>query len=245
LRLVKINKLSLLLVSLSFSCLLADAQTGKNNTVRQPKFINDVVMNTHNKTNSTVVVKDNVAAGSAAEKSETEIKQVTSATPPVFGTKIEVAPAIVPSKSLISNSIIGKYAEILGAGIEEIACHFSLYSFIEEWYGTDYRLGGKDKSGIDCSAFVQKLYEQVFGIDMLRTALEQFKNCKITHDLSNAKEGDLVFFHINSKRITHVGIYLANNYFVHASSANGVVINNLKDKYYQKYLAGIGKLSGK
>ena len=201
-------------------------------------------MNTHNKTNTTVVVKDNVAAGSI-EKIETDVKQVTSATPPVAGTRIEVASMPVTSKPLISNTIIGKYAEILGAGIEEIAGHFSLYSFIEEWYGTDYRLGGKDKSGIDCSAFVQKLYEQVFGIDMLRTALEQFKNCKITHDLSNAKEGDLVFFHINSKRITHVGIYLANNYFVHASSANGVVINNLKDKYYQKYLAGIGKLSGK
>ena len=170
---MKRNKLSLLLVTLSFFCLVANAQTGKNNNVRQPKFINDVVMNTHNKTNTTVVVKDNVAAGSI-EKIETDVKQVTSATPPVAGARIEVASAPVTSKPLISNTIIGKYAEILGAGIEEIAGHFSLYSFIEEWYGTDYRLGGKDKSGIDCSAFVQKLYEQVFGIDMFRTALEQF-----------------------------------------------------------------------
>jgi hypothetical protein len=241
------NKSVLIIVSMCL-CINAFGQTGSGDN-HQPKFINNVVMGSHIKTSSTVVVTDKVALGNDG-KNEGVTSLVTSFLPPVSGTPVEVAPApvahvAVAAKPVVSNSIIGKYADMVGSGIEEIASHFPLYSFIEDWYGTDYKMGGKDKSGIDCSAFAQKLYEQVFGIDMLRTAFEQFKDCKITHDISKAKEGDLVFFHINSRRITHVGIYLANNYFVHASSANGVVINNLKDKYYQKYLAGIGRLSGK
>ena len=242
------NKYLLIIFCLCFS-ISAVAQTGKRDNARQPKFINDLYMNSHNKTNSTVIVTDKVVQNNN-ETSNPEVKQIVTTTQPVANPCEEVATAPVVSKAVaakpsVSNSIISKYAELLGSEIEEIAGNFSLYSFIEDWYGVDYRLGGKDKSGIDCSAFVQKLYGQVFGIDILRTALDQFKNCKITHDLGKAKEGDLVFFHINSRHITHVGIYLANNYFVHASAVNGVVINNLKDKYYQKYLAGVGRLSGK
>lgn len=134
-----------------------------------------------------------------------------------------------------------KYANMLGV-LPQVVTNDLLYGFIDEWYGTRYRLGGNDKKGIDCSAFVQRLYERVFNVDILRTAAEQFSFCSSVFNKKDLKEGDLVFFHIKTKRISHVGIYLMNDYFVHSSSSNGVMISNLNDKYWQKYFAGAGRV---
>lgn len=142
---------------------------------------------------------------------------------------------------IFNNSLIGKYASLLGI-VPTAITNYSLYNFIDEWYGTRYRLGGTDKSGIDCSAFAQQLYEQVFCTNLVRTAMEQFKSCKLVFDKDELKEGDLVFFKIRSKRISHVGIYLANNFFVHASASQGVMISSLTEGYWQRFFAGAGKI---
>ena len=127
--------------------------------------------------------------------------------------------------------------------VPEAISNSSLYKFIDEWYGTRYRLGGTSKSGIDCSAFVMQMYTSVFGLDMLRTAAEQFHStCKMVWDKEDLKEGDLVFFKIKTSRISHVGIYLMNRFFVHASSSQGVMISSLNDKYWQRYYAGAGRV---
>jgi cell wall-associated NlpC family hydrolase len=139
------------------------------------------------------------------------------------------------------NFLSSKYAMVLGIMPAAIK-NYSLYNFIDEWYGTRYRLGGRDKSGIDCSAFVQRLYEEVFGTPVVRTAMEQFNACKKVFNHSELEEGDLVFFRIHSKRISHVGVYLANNYFVHASSSQGVMISNLSENYWSRFFAGAGKM---
>ena len=95
-----------------------------------------------------------------------------------------------------------------------------LYNFIEDWYGVPYKYGGNDKSGIDCSAFVQRVYENVFGMDVVRTAFEQFNYCRIITDTDSLVEGDLVFFYTVTRsrrskkihrRISHVGVYLVND----------------------------------
>ncbi len=146
-----------------------------------------------------------------------------------------------------------KYANLLGTTPTKLH-NPSLYDFIDEWYGVRYRLGGNDKSGIDCSAFVQKLYENVFSTNVVRTACEQYNSCKVLWETDTMKEGDLVFFYsytysrrrkhrksrITGKHITHVGIYLANSYFVHASSSNGVVISSLRESYWAAKFAGAG-----
>jgi lipoprotein Spr len=118
--------------------------------------------------------------------------------------------------------------------------NMSIYNFIKDWYGVKYRLGGTSKTGIDCSAFVQKFYSEVFGVRLLRTAFEQYNTTSVIDD--NLKEGDLVFFKVRGSRISHVGIYLYNNFFVHASSSRGVMISNLNDKYWQKYYSGAGRI---
>jgi lipoprotein Spr len=117
----------------------------------------------------------------------------------------------------------------------------SLYSFIEEWYGVPYRFGGTTKSGIDCSAFVRQLYGDVYNLGLLRTSIEQFATA-IFIQADQLKEGDLVFFKIRSKRISHVGVYLSDGKFVHASRSQGVVISDLADNYWTRYYAGGGRM---
>lgn len=141
----------------------------------------------------------------------------------------------------IPDDLIDKYASMMGL-MPRAMSNYILYNFIDEWYGVEYRYGGNDKDGIDCSAFVQKLYEDVFSTTLVRTARQQFHSCKMIWDVDNLKEGDLVFFKTMGKRVSHVGIYLANDFFVHASSSSGVMISNLKDTYWSKRYAGAGKI---
>lgn len=137
-----------------------------------------------------------------------------------------------------------KYSRLMKVNTESIKS-LLLYSFIDEWYGVRYRLGGNDKSGIDCSAFARRLYEEVFRINLLRTSIEQYNICKFFTDKEELMEGDLVFFRIRGKRISHVGVYLMNNYFVHASISGGIMISSLNDPYWSKRYAGAGYIPKK
>ena len=98
--------------------------------------------------------------------------------------------------------------------------------------GAPYRFGGESLRGIDCSSFVQRIY-RIFDITLPRSAREQAKvGISITRD--NLKKGDLVFFHTN-RSLGHVGIYIGNNEFVHASSKSKAVrVDSLETPYYQK-----------
>jgi lipoprotein Spr len=129
-----------------------------------------------------------------------------------------------------------KYAQLMDIEIEGIA-NYTLFNFIEEWWDTRYRYGGESKKGIDCSALTGLLLTTVYGIKLPRTAREQYAASeRINRD--ELKEGDLVFFNTRGG-VSHVGVYLANDYFVHASVANGVTISSLNDDYYnRKYMGG-------
>jgi peptidoglycan endopeptidase LytE len=98
--------------------------------------------------------------------------------------------------------------------------------------GAPYRLGGSTVRGIDCSAYVRKMYE-FFDISLPRTAREQ-STIGISVERGDLEEGDLVFFQTR-RPIGHVGIYIGNNEFVHASRRNKVVrIDSLDMPYFQK-----------
>ncbi|HEY8398082.1 MAG TPA: NlpC/P60 family protein, partial [Flavihumibacter sp.] len=112
--------------------------------------------------------------------------------------------------------------------------------FIEEWWGTRYRYGGNTKQGIDCSAFTCNLASSVFGKQLPRTARQQFDAAqKIPAEY--LQEGDLVFFNTRGG-ISHVGVYLRNNKFVHASTSGGVMISDLNEEYFRKRFVGAGRL---
>lgn len=134
-----------------------------------------------------------------------------------------------------------KYAEILGVHPSDIE-NGRLYEFIDQWMGTPYRFGGQDKKGIDCSGFAQLLEEQVYGIGIPRTTAEQVAIIKRKYE-EQLSEGDLVFFDYDGKRFSHVGVYLQNGYYVHASSSHGVIITQLHDPYTYKYFSRCGAIS--
>ncbi len=138
--------------------------------------------------------------------------------------------------------LINKYAEMISLEPEDVK-NYPLYKFINDWYGVRYKWGGTDNSGIDCSGFSQKLYVKIYGTSIQRTARQQHKSSEKIKDYGDANEGDLVFFRIHHIRISHVGVYLANGYFVHASRSKGVVISNLDDKYWRSRYAGCGRIA--
>ncbi|MCW6565086.1 bifunctional murein DD-endopeptidase/murein LD-carboxypeptidase [Yersinia ruckeri] len=100
------------------------------------------------------------------------------------------------------------------------------------WKGVRYRLGGSSKRGIDCSAFVQLTFREQFGMDLPRSTSEQ-QDIGKTIQRTKLRPGDLVLFRAGSTG-RHVGIYLGNDKFVHASTSIGVTISNLSDKYWNK-----------
>lgn len=116
-----------------------------------------------------------------------------------------------------------------------------LYAFISDWYGAPYKYGGCQKVGVDCSCFTSILYENVYGRELSRTAGEMFESCeKIARE--QARQGDLFFFKINGNRVSHVGVYVGSNYFVHSSSSNGVVLSSIEEAYYKKYFFCAGRI---
>jgi NlpC/P60 family len=131
-----------------------------------------------------------------------------------------------------------KYAILLDTEVEKIS-NQSLIEYIEEWWGAPYRFGGQTRNGIDCSAFVQGLLSTVYNISVPRVAREQKNLCE-TISPDSLQEGDLVFFNTRGG-VSHVGVYLRNNKFVHASVTNGVIISDLDEVYWERRYLGAGR----
>ena len=132
-----------------------------------------------------------------------------------------------------------KYAILLDTEAEYLG-NKALLEGVDEWYGTRYRMGGTTKKGVDCSAFVGAVYAGVFGIALPRTARDQYKMSRRI-SRTELKEGDLLFFNTRGG-ISHVGIYLHNNKFVHASVSRGVTVDDLFDPYYIKRFVAAGRV---
>jgi NlpC/P60 family len=143
--------------------------------------------------------------------------------------------------SLIENltSVQFKYAMMLGVEVESLK-NLALFKFIDDWFGTRYHLGGDSKDGIDCSALTQDLLLTVYGLVVPRTARQQYR-ATVHVKRKNLREGDLVFFNTHGG-VSHVGLYLDNDYFVHASTSQGVTISSLDDSYYKRHFICGGRI---
>ncbi|MBP7554069.1 MAG: C40 family peptidase [Spirochaetes bacterium] len=109
-----------------------------------------------------------------------------------------------------------------------------LFRVVENWMGTPYLWGGKDKGGVDCSAFVKNVYKHIFNVDIPRTVKEQQFAGTLVKD--KLEPGDLVFFNTTGK-VSHVGIYVFGDKFIHSASSGkfvGVIKSSLNEKYYKK-----------
>ncbi|MBL0340527.1 MAG: C40 family peptidase [Bacteroidetes bacterium] len=150
-------------------------------------------------------------------------------------------PETKTSTTIFEDYLKGYYSQVFGVDISQIL-NIDLYNSIEKWLGTPYRYAGKSLEGIDCSAFVNKIYENAYCYLLTGNSADLFKQVTLlTKD--QLKEGDLVFFKINRKTISHVGVYLGGDKFAHASRSKGVVISDLNHPYYKKYFVKGGRVT--
>ncbi len=132
-----------------------------------------------------------------------------------------------------------RYAILLDIEVEQLS-NKKLVEYIHQWWAVPYRIGGSTMNGIDCSNFVRGLTNYTYGLELPRTSREQAAYCKEIQR-EELKEGDLVFFN-TGRGISHVGMYMANNKFVHASTSMGVVISSLDEPYWKRRYVKSGRL---
>ncbi|MDR2789562.1 MAG: C40 family peptidase [Campylobacteraceae bacterium] len=123
--------------------------------------------------------------------------------------------------------------------------NLKLYSVSSKWFGTPYKIGGNTKKGIDCSGFAGVMYKDVYKKSLNRSSADIFKKNITKTPRSELSEGDLVFFRTDKgdkNTPNHVGIYLKEGKFVHASTSKGVMVNSLDEAYYKKTWVSGGKV---
>ncbi|MGD8307389.1 MAG: C40 family peptidase [Ignavibacteria bacterium] len=111
---------------------------------------------------------------------------------------------------------------------------------IIKYLDTPYEYGGTSTNGIDCSAFTQNVFKNTLSTDLLRSARDQYSQGEIISHKEDLQFGDLVFFDTQrGVRPGHVGIYIGDELFAHASTTNGVTISSINHSYYQsRYVGG-------
>lgn len=111
---------------------------------------------------------------------------------------------------------------------------------IDTAIGTKYVSGGTTTKGFDCSGFTMYVFNKI-GIKLPHQSGAQYKMGQAI-DKGDLREGDLVFFNTSGKGVSHVGIYVGNDKFAHASSKRGVTISNLSDSYYVNRYVGAKRI---
>ena len=179
------------------------------------------------------VTPGKITINNASDSIETE-------KPTVFSKNYESMPVNL-SDIEKANWLQLKYSIKMDIAVEEIK-NIPLLQKIDEWWGTPYSLGGSTKNGVDCSYFTLDVMKDIYKVNLKRTAAEQYEQSEKI-EWNNLKEGDLIFFKTEGRsRISHVGIYLANNKFAHASTSQGVTIGDLSDPYWQRRLYSMGRV---
>jgi hypothetical protein len=146
--------------------------------------------------------------------------------------------------SLIENRFYRKYHALLDAS-PDFYSNYKLFHFIEKWIGTPYNFGGVSLFGVDCSALTRYFADELWGVKLPRTAQSQYNHLKKSLPPYPFQPGDLLFFHTTRPGISHVGIYLTNNKFFHASASKGVCIDDLEDPYYLSAFRAARRVSDK
>lgn len=141
------------------------------------------------------------------------------------------------SKKVLYNPLeVEQLSRTLRIPITNDDINIPLYAETSLWLGVPYRYGGNTKAGSDCSGFVWQIYQRVYGKSLERSSDDQAKRNVHKVGKGGLKAGDLVFFRTarKSKKIDHVGIFLKDGYFIHASTSRGVIVSHLDEDYYKK-----------
>jgi lipoprotein Spr len=144
------------------------------------------------------------------------------------------------SKPVVNKPCIGDFyaSQCL---FPDSACSPYLYYQVYDWLGTRYKYSGNSKKGIDCSGFVSEMYRNTYCIQLNGSSGSIYSQVTPV-EKTQLKEGDILFFKIRRNQISHVGVYLGNNKFAHASVHSGVIVSDLDEQYYKKYFYKGGRL---
>ncbi|GBC60151.1 glycoside hydrolase [Desulfonema ishimotonii] len=176
------------------------------------------------------------------QKKNTDISLLQEIAPDLFPvlrsgkTDFAFGPKFGPNDA--SAAFYEEYSKRLGIKLDGTE-NRQLLLAIDDWLRTPYRFGGCSKRGIDCSCLVKTIYEDVYGIELTRTTRTIYKNIRYRNlipvrDKKALREGDIICFRMRGRRVSHVGIYIKDNKFLHASLSKGVTIADLNKKYFKR-----------
>lgn len=139
---------------------------------------------------------------------------------------------------------LAKACSKLGVSASNVKCQ-KLYLVSADWLGTSYKYGGLSSAGVDCSGLTNIIVRKVYGKSLNRSSADIYAGNVTKISKNNIKEGDLVFFRTDGKRSktpNHVGVYLNNDKFIHASTSKGVIVSSMTQQYYVVNYIGAGRL---
>ena len=155
-------------------------------------------------------------------------------------------PDIAPADNTLVDidNLVSKISSPSNSPSKNINLKEKLLMEIIRYMNTPYKYGGITKKGIDCSAFTQIMFKNTVSLDLNRTTRDQYNMGKDISEKDELKFGDLVFFDTRrSVKPGHVGIYLGDNLFAHASSSKGVTISSINSSYYENRFMGGRRVS--
>ncbi len=205
----------------------ANNKSTKHKTRTDIQFLDDIAITGGN--NSTQIQEPQSSHSSRRKRNATQV--VYAPPTDVMLTNYNIENAI---------GLQFKYAILLDASVEKIT-NLILLQNMDHWWGTHYCMGGSTEACIDCSAFTQIMMRDVYKTDVPRTARAQYDN-SARIEMQDLQEGDLLFFQTVGRDISHVGIYLTNNKFVHAATIEGVTISDLNDPFWRTRYKGAGRV---
>lgn len=153
-------------------------------------------------------------------------------------------PSRTPVAEITLEDLIGGSA--VGGRVSEVELSTRSRAVVEaanKWLGTPYKYGGDSRRGVDCSALVMNVYKEALGMKIPRTSRSQ-REFVTDVPRRSLQPGDLVFFSSGKNRngVSHVGLFIGGDRFIHASSSRGVVVSKLSEKYFVAHYHSSGRV---
>ncbi len=227
--------LALIMISLPVSVTAQNSKTGKKKTQKKTTISPKTAKVEQSPENVELTTDDgNTVTLPAVNKTLAEQSSLSSTDDNLMADAGFVKSMASLNEQLTMKKEMEELSEVLGVHISD-ASLLDFYREVAGWLGTKYRRGGMSRKAVDCSGFTGLIYKTVFDQQIDRVSTVIAKNLKESVAKEDLLPGDMVFFSTFKKKyINHVGIYLGEGKFIHASIKKGVTVSRLDEGYYSK-----------